>query len=71
MQKSLSLAERPEVKPSNYEVVTVPDIHKTWAKLSGLAEDFRRALASVKKIEHIIYPLLKSRNQFLADPDPA
>ena len=54
-----------------YEVVTVPDIQKTWSKLTGLAEDFRGALASVKKVEHIIYPLLVSKNPYLADPNPA
>ena len=63
--------ERPEPVKSVYEIVTVPDIQKTWSRLTGLAEDFRGALASVKKVEHIIYPLLVSKTPYLADPDPA
>ena len=69
--KHLQVVEKTEPKKTSYELVTVPDIQRTWNKLTGLAEDFRGALASVKKIEHIIYPLLTSKQQFLADPDPA
>ena len=54
-----------------YELVTVPDIEKAWSRLTGIIEDFRLALAGVKRIEHIIYPLLEDSPEFIGNPDPA
>lgn len=51
--------------------MTVPDIEKTWIRLTGIIEDFRLALASVKRIERIIYPLLEDSPKFIGNPDPA
>ena len=51
--------------------MTVPDIEKTWIRLTGIIEDFRLALAGVKRIERIIYPLLEDSPKFIGNPDPA
>jgi hypothetical protein len=51
--------------------VTLPDIEKVWNRLTAIVEDFRQSLSSVKRIEHIIYPLLKKEPSNLKNPDPA
>jgi hypothetical protein len=50
----------------------VPDINKAWSRLTGIIEDFRQALAGIKRIEHIIYPLIEdAERMYLGNPDPA
>ena len=56
-------------RTSSYEIVTVPDINKSWVKLVDICKQFKSALSGVKRIENYIYPLLEEENQFLNEPD--
>lgn len=58
------------MRRSVYKIVTVPDIDKTWAKLTSIIDDFSKRLSGIRRVEHVIFPLLEDSREFLEAPDP-
>ena len=52
------------------QIITVPDLKGTFDMLTNIVIDFRHSLSGVKRMETIIYPILKCDNHFLQAPDP-
>jgi hypothetical protein len=72
---SLSGEEKTEEEELPYEdefyrPVTVPDLEGTWKLLENIVEEFSVALSGIKRLEHIIYPILKSDRVMIGSPDP-
>ena len=51
--------------------MTVPDLDKTWAKLTSIIDDCSKQLSGIRKVEHVVFPLLEDSKEFLEPPEPA
>jgi len=38
----------------------VPNLDDTWKLLSNIVDDFKSSLSGVKRVENVIYPILKN-----------
>lgn len=71
MPEPIPKSEASTQRKAAYKIVTVPDLDKTWVKLTSIIDDCSKQLSGIRKVEHVVFPLLEDSKEFLEPPEPA